>query len=207
MNNYAKLSLYSEYLSPYSLLLYIAIYESIFMIFFSIPFIFLKTNDFYVQNGSVFSGFPVYMTGIKLFYSFCNIILQYFYNLFFMILIDRFSPSHLSLAYILDAIGSRIYKIIKSYIDEKNVEWLEYFNFFIFLILFVAAMIHNEIIIINIYGFNSKTKYIMDKKFKEETHNIDNILDDEDIEQENDNENFENNNKEGVLPLENINKT
>ena len=69
MNNYAKLSLYSEYLSPYSLLLYIAIYESIFMIFFSIPFIFLKTNDFYVQNGSVFSGFPVYMTGIKLFYS------------------------------------------------------------------------------------------------------------------------------------------
>ena len=68
-------------------------------------------------------------------------------------------------------------------------------------------MIHNEIIIINIYGFNSKTKYIMDKKFKEETHNIDNILDDEDIEQENDNENFENNNEEGVLPLENINKT
>ena len=68
-------------------------------------------------------------------------------------------------------------------------------------------MIHNEIIIINIYGFNFKTKYIMDKKFKEETHNIDNILDDEDIEQENDNENFENNNKEGVLPLENINKT
>ena len=48
-----------------------------------------------------------------------------------MILIDRFSPSHLSLAYILDAIGSRIYKIIKSYIDGKNVEWLEYFNFFI----------------------------------------------------------------------------
>ena len=47
----------------------------------------------------------------------------------------------------------------------------------------------------------------MDRKFKEETHNIDNILDDEDIEQENDNENFENNNKEGVLPLENINKT
>ena len=47
----------------------------------------------------------------------------------------------------------------------------------------------------------------MDRKFKEETHNIDNILDDEDIEQENDNENFENNNEEGVLPLENINKT
>lgn len=65
-----------------------------------------------------------------------------------MILIDRFSPSHLSLAYILDAIGSRIYKIIKSYIDGKNVERLDYFNFFIFLILFVAAMIHNEIIII-----------------------------------------------------------
>ena len=38
-----------------------------------------------------------------------------------MILIDRFSPSHLSLAYILDSIGSKIYSIIKNY-RHKNCE-------------------------------------------------------------------------------------
>ena len=73
-NNYAKLSLYSEFLSTYSLLLYMAIYETFFLIIFSIPFIFLKMNDLYVQNDSVFLGFLEYMKGINLLYSFCDLL-------------------------------------------------------------------------------------------------------------------------------------
>ena len=178
-DGYSKKVLYSEFLSPYSLLLYKAIYETIFLIIISIPFIFLKTNDLYIDNDNIFKGFPEHMSGMKLLYSFFFMICQFFYNLFLMIIIDRFSPSHLPLAYFLESLGFAIYDIITKLISGKEIDWLSYINFVVYIILFIGAMIHNEIIIINACGFNSYTKLNMNQKFQEETKNIDKILSDE----------------------------
>ena len=45
MDNYAKHTLYTEFLTPFSLMVIIAIIESIFLLIFSIPFIFIRTSD------------------------------------------------------------------------------------------------------------------------------------------------------------------
>ena len=44
-DNYAKQTLLTEYISPFTLIFLIAIYEICFLIIFSFPFIFLKTSD------------------------------------------------------------------------------------------------------------------------------------------------------------------
>ena len=44
-DNYAKHALYKEFLTPFSLMVYMAIIESILLLIFSIPFIFIKTSD------------------------------------------------------------------------------------------------------------------------------------------------------------------
>ena len=46
--------------------------------------------------------------------------------------------------------------------------WDEYFRLFLYIILFVGVMIHNEIIIINICGLASETKYFLDLKVENE---------------------------------------
>ena len=43
--------------------------------------------------------------------------------------------------------------------------------FGVYIILLIAAMIHNEIFIINKCGLNEKTKYFLDIKFNEENKN------------------------------------
>ena len=57
LDNYAKLSMHSAFLSPYSLLLYISFYEIPLLIMFSIPFIFISVEDFDGTNEIIFKGF------------------------------------------------------------------------------------------------------------------------------------------------------
>ena len=184
-DSYSKKVIYSQFISPYSLLLFKALYETFFSIIVSIPFIFLKTSDLYIDNGNIFEGFPEYMSGMKLLYSFCFMLCEFFYDLFLMIIIDRFSPSHLALAYFLESLGFEIYGNITKLVSGKDIDWLSYINFLVYIILFIGAMIHNEIIIINIFGFNKHTKYQMDRKFEEESKNVDKLLDEYDINNDN----------------------
>ena len=190
-DSYSKRVLYSQFLSPYSLLLFKAIYETIFLIIVSIPFIFLKTSDLYIDNGNIFEGFLEHMSGMKLLYSFCFMLCEFFYDIFLMIIIDRFSPSHLPLAYFLESLGFEIYGIITELISGTDIDWLSYINFFVYIILFIGAMIHNEIIIINFWGLNNFTKLQMNQEFQKERKNIGQMLDDYDINSDSYTENSE----------------
>ena len=171
-DNYVKYAFYSEIVSPYSIELYKAIYKNIFLIIFSIPFIFLNTSDSYIESSSVFTGFIFYFQDIKILYTFCFIVLQFLYDLFLVIIIDRFSPNHLTLAYMLESFGSTIYKIITDYIDKGSTDWFNYFNFLIYIFVFISAMIYNEVLIINKCGLNTNTKIQLDNKFYEENNTI-----------------------------------
>lgn len=46
--------------------------------------------------------------------------------------------------------------------------WDLYFRIFLYLILIISVMIHNEIIIINVCGLGSNTKYFLDLKYNNE---------------------------------------
>ena len=192
-NCYSKIALYSAFLSPYSLLLYKAIYETFFLLIFSIPFIFIKMSELYVENGSIFIGFRAYLSGIKILYSIILFILDFLYDLVLLAIIDKFSPNHLALAHILESFGSSIYSIIKNFIEEKENSWSLYATLPIYVVLFIGAMIHNEIFIINKWGLNLKTKLYLDSKFEEESLINDNANEDIDEDDSNKKENNEEN--------------
>ena len=48
------------------------------------------------------------------------------------------------------------------------IRWDIYIRISLFIILFVCVLIHNEVIIINICGLGSYTKYILDLKVRNE---------------------------------------
>ena len=170
-NSYTKMALDSEFLSPYSILLFKAVSETILLGIFSIPFIFIKINDDNIINESIFVGFKEYLNGIKLLYSFIRFFCEFLYRLFIIIIIDRFSPNHLALAHIVDSFGSTLSVIIQSAIDNKSILWINYAIFIVYIILIISAMIYNEIFIINRCGLSEKTKLFLDIKLNEEQKN------------------------------------
>ena len=188
---YSKKALYSEFLSPYSLIFYKAIFETIFLAIFSIPFIFIKITEDNIDNASIFVGFKEYFIGKKLLYSILLFFSDFFYELCFTIIIDKFSPNHLPLAYILDAFGQNLIDIIQFIIEHRNIDWTYYTMFFIYTILFIAAMIHNEIFIINKWGLSWKTKLFLNLQLIEEEINKYLIPRDENEDDDDENENIE----------------
>ena len=183
-DNFSKIALNSAFLSSYSLLVYKAIYETFFLIIFSIPFIFLKMSEKYVDNASIFVGFSEYLTGINILYSILLFILDFLYEMDLLLIIDKFSPSHLSLAYILESVGSTVYRLISDPIRGKEIVSSIYYNFGIYLILLIGAMIHNEIFIINKCGLNLKTQLHLNQDFKAELSNLDSTNEDNDVDDE-----------------------
>ncbi len=105
---------------------------------------------------------------MRILYTFCFSIVQFLYDLFIIIIIDRFSPNHLTLAYALESFGDTIYTITENYAKKGTTDWLNYFNFCVYIIVFIGAMIYNEVFIINQCGLNLNTRLFLDLKFKEE---------------------------------------
>ena len=170
-NSYTKLALNSEVLSPYSILLFKAVSETILLGIFSIPFIFIKCKEDEVVYENIFVEFKKFLTGIKLLYSFIRFCCEFLYRLFIIIIIDRFSPNHLALVHVVDSFGSTLSVIIELAKDNKSILWINYAIFVIYIILFISAMIYNEIFIINRCGLSEKTKLFLDITLNEEVKN------------------------------------
>ena len=187
-DNFAKIALSSAFLSPYSLLVFKALYETVFLIVFSIPFIFIKMSEKYVDNASIFVGFSEYLTGINILYSILLFICNFLYELDFLLIINKFSPSHLTLAYILESLGSTVVRLIDYPTRGKEIGWTIYFNFGIYIILLFGAMIHNEIFIINRCGLNLKTQLHLNQDFKDEFASLDSPNEDNDVDNEENND-------------------
>ena len=168
-NTYGKKAMISGYISPYTLLIFKGIYKLLILIVFSIIFlpIIYKTYD-----ESFFKGIYTNLN-FSIIFVILNAIFPFFKDLFNWILIDKFSPSHLALSLILEDIS---YLIIfafinpKSYkIENNSIAIFDVFaRIFIYIILFIAAMIHNEIFIITKCGLGDNTKLFLDEKVKEE---------------------------------------
>ena len=164
-DNFAKKALYEEYLSTFTLMLIMGLYEILFLAVFSAPFVFLKTK---ITNKNIFIEFLDFLKGKNLILSIFVFITDFAYDAFLLIIIDRFSPSHLPLAFLLSSFLYNLYFLINQYIKNYVVSYYIYLKFAFYVILFIAAMIHNEVIIINKCGFNKSTKMFLDMKLNEE---------------------------------------
>ena len=161
-NTYGKKAMIFGYISPYTLLIYNAIYKSCFYFAFSIifiPIILSYENEFFSDIGSHVTRNTILV--------FVNIIFSFLKHLFNWILIDRFSPNHLALSFITEDLS---YKIIAIILSKKQIyTGIEFvYRIIVYLILFITALIHNEIFIINKCGLANNTKLFLDEKVNEE---------------------------------------
>ena len=170
-----KKLLMEEFISIYTLLLYRAIFGTIFMIIFSIPFIFVKVTDTSNPNNPVteiiFNRILKLFEDLNAFRIILFTITNLFYNIFIWLIIDKFSPSHYSISIILESFGT----LIRLWITEPEKTDLPVLRMFIFFILIFASFIHTELIVINYCDLQKNTKLFLDEIEKSEFKNIDDI--------------------------------
>ena len=164
-NAYAKKVMIYGYLSPFNLLIFRGIYKLIFLIIFLIIFIPIEMS---IDNK--FLGDIKVFNGIEILLAFLYFIFHFLKELFNVIIVDRFSPNHLALSLLLENIGYIISYIINygNNNQEDHKPWEIFIRIFIYIIIFIAALIHNEIVIITKCGLGENTKLFMDEKAKEE---------------------------------------
>ena len=167
---YSKKVLDSAFLSPYSIIAFKSIYETIYLALFSIPLIFINIKEYDNKEDIIFKSFPQYLQGINILYSILMLLADYLHDLFIMFIIYKFSPSHLTLAMIVKSFVRIGYNIIIAAIKNKYLYWSDCANLGICLILFVGSMIHNEIFIK--YGLNTKTQLYLNSEFNDEINSI-----------------------------------
>ena len=156
-----KVILYG-YISIYLLIVMRGLIKFIFVGIFTL-FMYLFDED-NIKNIIFF------LEGTKVLYFLAFIILSFFENIFLWIIIDRFSPNHIPFAIIYNQIISFIISlIIVRNIDGSNLLGYDlYIRIFLYIILIIGVLIHNEILVINICGLASDTKYFLDLKVKNE---------------------------------------
>ena len=191
-----KKALIEEFLSPYAIIFYKGIYELILLIIGSIPFFFLKVND---EN--LFSYFiPKLNSFKKIILVFLLMVFNFIYNVLIWIINDRFSPNDLAITMIIEGITDHFERLIFHFDEFKSYLIVSIYKIFVYLILIIAAFIHNEILIINCCGFDEYTKGNLDKKSIEDfrnankrsltqsTYNMEENRESKDINERNDNE-------------------
>ena len=165
---FVKKSFLEGFLSPYNLL----IFRGIFEIFLAL----ISSIILYFIDKRIFINMPhFFLNTVNILKLIGTLIFHFFSDLFAWIIIDRFSPNYLPLCFIFEDVC--YYLIEKIGIMEtkefNTIGWDIYIRFFLFIILFIVTMIHNEIIIINICGISSDAKYFMDLKvINEEIYSI-----------------------------------
>ena len=144
---------------------------------FCIPFALIKIKDFKSEEKEIiFKVYGEYFTGIRLLYTILMFINDYLGDIFMFQIIDKFSVSHAALAYTLDSFAGKLYQIIADNVARKTVSWEVYVNFCVYFLVFIGAMIHNEIFIINKCGLNEKTQLYLDDAFRKESKDNEEIL-------------------------------
>ena len=144
-NAYGKKAMLYGYISPFSLLIYKGVYKIILTIIFLIIFILIMIT---VEKD--FLADIEYFDTNKLFLIIIGFFSKFFKNLFNWILVDRFSPSHLALSFILENL-SYFFSYIIDYggNDDGNIPiWEICIRIFIYFVLFIISLFHNEIFII-----------------------------------------------------------
>ena len=158
INVFSKIIFQNDYLTPYSLLLYKALFELVYLLIFSIIFIFIKVKDepIFVMFGGIFDNTTRISLMIVL------ILISFFYNISILQLIDKFSPSNFIVARAFENFSSFI---IDDLINGNNYNWIIIsFKIIMYILIILASFIYNEFIVINICGLSKNTKLILEEE-------------------------------------------
>ena len=150
---YNKIALKKLLLRPYELMFYKAAFEII-------PIIIVSTISL---NDSNFSNYAKdNLRGIhclsRLFYRLCFIVCNIFRTISLITIIEKISPDHLSILKSMEFIGLFVYFLLTQKIWNNDIVNIIFASISC-IILLVGALIHNEMIIINKWGFYECTNY------------------------------------------------
>ena len=152
-----------SFISIYFLLFMRGIFTFIISIIYSIIIYFIN-KDILIQVAGYLDSKEEILIEIS------YIIILFFDNIFLWIIIDKFSPNYVPFAFIFEELSYFTVDIIKKKdFNRFNIlGWDFYIRIFLYIILIFSIMIHNQIIIINICGLGSETKYFLQLKFENE---------------------------------------
>ena len=174
---YAKIILSYDSISPYTLLFYRAIFLNSFAVLFSFIFIFVPLPDENNENSIIFTRFwKIYEDKLIILQDIGIFIFQFLSNLNIFFIIDKFSPNHVPMASTIENLGF----LLNSILIFREVEIEEFFiRSVLYIILFVAASIHNELIVIHCCGLETHTRLFMEKLAEKDNYNLNyNIIND-----------------------------
>ena len=155
-----KIILYG-YISIYLLILIKGVFKLIFVVIFSLIVLIIDKKIFIVF-GNYFSELKYILLIIG------KIIDHFFKGLSVWFIIDRFSPNYTPLMIIGEEKCRFVYVVIIMKNIFKDVGWSIYFRIVLYVISFFGVLLHNEIVVINICGLASDTKYFYDNLVKSE---------------------------------------
>ena len=154
-NVFSKIIFQNDYLTPYSLLLYKALFELVYLLIFSIIFIIIDKAIF-IMFIEIFKNITKIVLMIVL------IFISFFYNISILQLIDKFSPSNFIVARAFENFSSFI---IDDLINGNNYNWIIIsFKIIMYILIILASFIYNEFIVINICGLSKNTKLILEEE-------------------------------------------
>ena len=176
-----KKLLIDTFIGIYGLLFYRAVFGTVLIFLFSIPFMFVEvtdtskvlegTNQRIEETGIIFKRILNLFNDLNFFKIIMFIITNLFYNIFIWLIIDKFSPSHYSISLILESFGT----LIRLWISEPDTVDLPVLRMFIYIILIFGSFIHTEMVVINYCGLQKNTKLFLDELAKEDIYLINNL--------------------------------
>ena len=148
-----KIALNKLLFRPYELMFYKAVFETIPIVIIST----ISINDYNFSN-YVKDNFTGIHLLSRLFYRLCFIICNIFRTISLITIIEKISPDHLSILKSMEFIGLFVFLALIPKIWENDIINIIYASISCVMLL-IGALIHNEMIIINKWGFYECTNY------------------------------------------------
>ena len=157
---YGKKVIILGYMSIYLIIICKGVIKIILVAIFSSIVLIVKI-DVFIDLGQYFSETKFILLIIA------KVIANFFNDLFFWLIIDRFSPNYTPLILLVEEVCNFVEDLITKGVF-KDMPPYKYVRILLYIISFIGVIIHNEIVVINICGLGSDTKYFLEHILKDE---------------------------------------
>ena len=173
-NVICKVLFLKYYITPYFLLLMSGVVKFFFSVIFSIPLLFVKFRD-----KIIFSMFKdIFKNKLNILFYTIYLINSFFFYILNYLIIDKFSPTHSVIAYILENLGIFI---INAGLKTFQIDYKFGIRLAMYILLVIVSVIFNEFLVINICGLANNTKLFLEYKEKNDLSLIGEIFNENDF--------------------------
>ena len=103
------------------------------------------------------------------------LISSFFYNIFNLLIIDKFSPASTAIAFMSENLADFIIETVRNKIKNKivDIDYKFWIRFAMFILLIISSCIFNEFWVIDLCGLANGTKLFLDYKEQKDIYLID----------------------------------